>query len=162
MQNKLHLVELLNKYNVVPYLEIVSINSKTTNNPKQLIEETRIKAKNNNRESLSEVLLKIDSNIKNSNQEKIDIFADSNIINLYNAKDTNLKNLGKILYNNFYNILSDLKENKIYSKKLFFFVTLFFFSFLGLESRSTDRILCMALLAVDTAKIDLSPLLDRT
>ena len=45
-------IKLLNKYNVVPYLEIVSINSKTTNNPKQLIEETRIKAKNNNKKGV--------------------------------------------------------------------------------------------------------------
>jgi hypothetical protein len=78
------------------------------------IEENKNKAKNNNRESLSEVLLKIDLNIKNSNQEKLDIFADLNVINLYNEKDANLKNINKILYNNFYKILSDLRENKIY------------------------------------------------
>ena len=39
-------MKLLQKYDIIPEFEIVSINSKITNNPKQLIEETRIKAKN--------------------------------------------------------------------------------------------------------------------
>ena len=38
---------LLEKYNVIPGYEIISINSKTNNNPKQSIEDARIKARNN-------------------------------------------------------------------------------------------------------------------
>lgn len=39
-------IKLLEKYNVIPDYEIVSINSKTTSNPKQSIEDARIKARN--------------------------------------------------------------------------------------------------------------------
>ena len=39
-------IKLLQKYNVIHNYEIISINSKITNNPKQLIEDTRIIAKN--------------------------------------------------------------------------------------------------------------------
>jgi hypothetical protein len=38
-------IKLLKKYNVTPEYDIISINSKTTNNPKQYIEDSRIKAK---------------------------------------------------------------------------------------------------------------------
>ena len=38
-------IKLLRKYNVIPDYEIVSINSKTTSNPKQTIEDARAKAK---------------------------------------------------------------------------------------------------------------------
>jgi hypothetical protein len=39
-------IKLLQKNNVIPNYEIISINSKITNNPKKLIEDTRIIAKN--------------------------------------------------------------------------------------------------------------------
>lgn len=44
--------KLLEKHKVIPDFEIVSINSKNTNNPKQTIEDTRIKAKNNNKKGV--------------------------------------------------------------------------------------------------------------
>ena len=45
-------IKLLEKYNVIPDYEIISINSKTTNNPKIYIEETRVKAKNSNKKGI--------------------------------------------------------------------------------------------------------------
>ena len=42
-------IKLLEKYNVIPDYEIISINSKTTSNPKVYIEEARVKAKNSNK-----------------------------------------------------------------------------------------------------------------
>jgi hypothetical protein len=45
-------IKLLNKYKVIPDFDILSINSKTTNDPKQSIEEARIKAKNSNKKGL--------------------------------------------------------------------------------------------------------------
>jgi hypothetical protein len=39
-------IKLLERNNVIPDYEIISINSKTTNNPKQSIEDARIKARN--------------------------------------------------------------------------------------------------------------------
>ena len=45
-------IKLLQKYEIIPDFEIVSINSKITNNPKQLIEDTRVKAKNNNKKGV--------------------------------------------------------------------------------------------------------------
>ena len=44
--------KLLEKNNVIPDYEIVSINSKNTNNPKQTIEETRIKARNSEKKGV--------------------------------------------------------------------------------------------------------------
>ena len=45
-------INLLNKYNVIPEYDVISINSKITNNPKQLIEDARIIARNNNKKGL--------------------------------------------------------------------------------------------------------------
>jgi hypothetical protein len=45
-------IKLLEKYNVIPDYEIISINSKTTSNPKVYIEEARIKAKNSNKKGV--------------------------------------------------------------------------------------------------------------
>ena len=45
-------IQLLQKQNVIPDYEIISINSKTTNNPKQTIENTRIQAKNKNKKGV--------------------------------------------------------------------------------------------------------------
>jgi hypothetical protein len=43
---------LLKKYNVIPEYEIVSINSKVTNDPKQVIEDARIEAKNRGKKAV--------------------------------------------------------------------------------------------------------------
>ena len=43
---------LLEKYNVIPDYEIICINSKTTNNPKQSIEDARIKARNSGKKGV--------------------------------------------------------------------------------------------------------------
>ena len=45
-------INLLDKYNVINDYDIISINSKITNNPKQLIEDARIIARNNNKKGL--------------------------------------------------------------------------------------------------------------
>jgi hypothetical protein len=45
-------IELLEKNNVLPDYDIISINSKTTNNPKQMIEDARTIAKNNNKKGV--------------------------------------------------------------------------------------------------------------
>jgi hypothetical protein len=45
-------IKLLKKYNVIPDYEIMSINSKTTNNPKQSIEESRIRARNSGKKGV--------------------------------------------------------------------------------------------------------------
>lgn len=45
-------IKLLERNNVIPEYEIVSINSKTTNNPKQTIEDARIKAKNSGKKGV--------------------------------------------------------------------------------------------------------------
>ena len=45
-------IKLLEKNNVIPEYEIVSLNSKTTSNPKQTIEETRIKARNSGKKGV--------------------------------------------------------------------------------------------------------------
>jgi hypothetical protein len=44
--------KLLQKLNIIPDYEIVSINSKTTNNPKQIIEDARILAKNSKKKGV--------------------------------------------------------------------------------------------------------------
>ena len=45
-------IKLLERNNVIPEYEITSINSKTTNNPKQTIEDARIKAKNSGKKGV--------------------------------------------------------------------------------------------------------------
>ena len=45
-------IKILEKYNVLPEYEIISINSKTTNNPKKCIEDTRIKARYNGKKGV--------------------------------------------------------------------------------------------------------------
>jgi hypothetical protein len=45
-------IKLLEKNNVIPEYEIISINSKTTDNPKQSIEDARIKARNNGKKGV--------------------------------------------------------------------------------------------------------------
>lgn len=45
-------IKLLEKHNVIPNYEIISINSKTTNNPKQSIEDGRIKARNSGKKGV--------------------------------------------------------------------------------------------------------------
>lgn len=45
-------INLLNKNNVIPNYEIISINSVTTNDPKQTIENARIKARNSNKKGV--------------------------------------------------------------------------------------------------------------
>ena len=45
-------ITLLEKHNVIPDYEIISINSKTTNNPKQSIEDARIKARNSGKKGV--------------------------------------------------------------------------------------------------------------
>ena len=45
-------INLLEKHNVIPDYEIISINSKTTNNPKQHIEDARIKARNSGKKGV--------------------------------------------------------------------------------------------------------------
>ena len=45
-------ITLLEKYDVIPEYEIVSINSKVTNDPKQMIEEARIRAKNGGKKAV--------------------------------------------------------------------------------------------------------------
>jgi hypothetical protein len=45
-------IKLLTKYKVIPDYVIISINSKTTNDPKKLIEDARINAKNNNKKGV--------------------------------------------------------------------------------------------------------------
>ena len=45
-------IKLLEKYNVVPDYEILSINSKTTNNPKKAIQESQIKAVNSGKKGV--------------------------------------------------------------------------------------------------------------
>jgi len=45
-------IKLLEKNNVIPDYEIISINSKTTNNPKQSIEDARIKARNSGKKGV--------------------------------------------------------------------------------------------------------------
>lgn len=45
-------IKLLERNNVIPDYEIISINSKTTNNPKQSIEEARIKARNSGKKGV--------------------------------------------------------------------------------------------------------------
>ena len=46
------IIKLLEKNNVIPDYEIININSKTTNNPKQSIEDARIKARNSGKKGL--------------------------------------------------------------------------------------------------------------
>ena len=45
-------IKLLERNNVIPDYEIISINSKTTNNPKQSIEDARIKARNSGKKGV--------------------------------------------------------------------------------------------------------------
>ena len=45
-------IKLLERNNVIPEYEIISINSKTTNNPKQSIEDARIKARNSGKKGV--------------------------------------------------------------------------------------------------------------
>jgi hypothetical protein len=45
-------IKLLKKYDVIPNYEIISINSKITDNPKQTIEDARIIAKNSNKKGV--------------------------------------------------------------------------------------------------------------
>ena len=45
-------INLLEKYNVIPDFELISINSKKTNNPKKAIEDARIKARNNGKKGV--------------------------------------------------------------------------------------------------------------
>lgn len=45
-------IKLLEKNNILPDYEIISINSKTTSNPKQTIEEARIKARNSKKKGV--------------------------------------------------------------------------------------------------------------
>jgi len=45
-------ITLLKRNNVIPEYEIISINSKTTNNPKQSIEDARIKARNSGKKGV--------------------------------------------------------------------------------------------------------------
>lgn len=45
-------IKLLEKNKIIPEYEIISINSKTTNNPKQSIEDARIKAKNSGKKGV--------------------------------------------------------------------------------------------------------------
>ena len=45
-------IELLERNNIIPDYEIISINSKTTNNPKQSIEDARIKARNSGKKGV--------------------------------------------------------------------------------------------------------------
>ena len=45
-------IKLLERNNVIPHYEIISINSKTTNNPKQSIEDARIKARNSGKKGV--------------------------------------------------------------------------------------------------------------
>ena len=45
-------IKLLERNNVIPDYEIISINSKTTNNPKQSIEDVRIKARNSGKKGV--------------------------------------------------------------------------------------------------------------
>jgi hypothetical protein len=45
-------IKLLERNNVIPDYEIIGINSKTTNNPKQSIEEARIKARNSGKKGV--------------------------------------------------------------------------------------------------------------
>ena len=45
-------IKLLKKYKVIPDYEIISINSKTTNDPKQSIEDARIKARNSDKKGV--------------------------------------------------------------------------------------------------------------
>jgi hypothetical protein len=45
-------IKLLQKHKVIPDYEIISINSKTTSNPKQTIEDARIKARNSNKKGV--------------------------------------------------------------------------------------------------------------
>jgi hypothetical protein len=45
-------ITLLEKHKVIPDYEIISINSKTTNDPKQSIEDARIKARNSNKKGV--------------------------------------------------------------------------------------------------------------
>jgi hypothetical protein len=45
-------IKLLEKNNVIPDYEIISINSKTTNNPKQTIEDARINARNSGKKGV--------------------------------------------------------------------------------------------------------------
>ena len=45
-------INLLEKYNIIPNYEIISINSKTTSNPKQSIEDSRIKARNSGKKGV--------------------------------------------------------------------------------------------------------------
>jgi hypothetical protein len=45
-------IKLLERNNVIPEYEIISINSKTTNNPKQNIEDSRIKARNSGKKGV--------------------------------------------------------------------------------------------------------------
>jgi hypothetical protein len=45
-------IKVLEKNNVIPEFEIISINSKTTSNPKQSIEDARIKAKNSGKKGV--------------------------------------------------------------------------------------------------------------
>jgi len=40
-------IKLLKKYNIIPEYEVISINTKTTKNPKKSIEDARIRARNN-------------------------------------------------------------------------------------------------------------------
>lgn len=46
------IIKLLERNNVIPDYEIISINSKTTNNPKQSIEDARIKARNSGKKGV--------------------------------------------------------------------------------------------------------------
>uniref|UniRef100_A0A6C0III6 C2H2-type domain-containing protein n=1 Tax=viral metagenome TaxID=1070528 RepID=A0A6C0III6_9ZZZZ len=46
------IINLLRKYNVIPNYEVVSINCKTTKNPKQSIEDARIRAKNSGKKGV--------------------------------------------------------------------------------------------------------------
>jgi hypothetical protein len=45
-------IKLLEKHNVISDYEIISINSKTTNNPKKSIEDARNKARNNGKKGV--------------------------------------------------------------------------------------------------------------
>ena len=45
-------IKLLERNNIIPDYEIISINSKTTNNPKQSIEDARIKARNSGKKGI--------------------------------------------------------------------------------------------------------------
>ena len=45
-------IKLLERNNIIPDYEIISINSKTTNNPKQSIEDARIKARNSEKKGV--------------------------------------------------------------------------------------------------------------